>query len=143
MNACEAFWQSKHLLHWLHYIPGWGHCQGVHIDFAGPFLGKMIFLLVDAHSKWPKVFIVTDTCTSIQDTIYVLRQTFAAYGIPEQSVSDNVPQFGAKEVVEYSTVNRIKHIILCACSVSSCYANVLNERFDQSFKQEMKAEEGE
>ena len=28
--------------------------QRVHIDFAGPFLGKNL-LLVDAHSKWPEI----------------------------------------------------------------------------------------
>ena len=27
----------------------------VHTDFAGPFEGHMILILVDAHSKWMKV----------------------------------------------------------------------------------------
>ena len=27
----------------------------IHIDFAGPFLGHMFFVIVDAHSKWPEV----------------------------------------------------------------------------------------
>ena len=40
----------------------------VHIDCAGPFLGKMFFLLVDAHSsKWPEVFIMTDTSMRTKD----------------------------------------------------------------------------
>ena len=25
----------------------------VHVDFAGPFLGKLFLLMVDSHSKWP------------------------------------------------------------------------------------------
>ena len=29
--------------------------QRVHIDFAGPFKGRMFFLLIDAHSKWPEI----------------------------------------------------------------------------------------
>lgn len=29
-------------------------CQRVHVDFAGPFQGR-ILLIVDAHSKWPEV----------------------------------------------------------------------------------------
>ena len=39
--------------------------QRVHIDFAGPFCGKMFFFLklVDAHSKSPEVFIMSDTTT--------------------------------------------------------------------------------
>ena len=29
--------------------------QRLHIDYAGPFLDYMWFILVDAHSKWPTV----------------------------------------------------------------------------------------
>ena len=98
--------------------------QQVHIDFAGPFLGKMFFLLVDAHSKWPEVFIMTDTST--QQIIEVLRQIFAAYGLPEQIVSDNGPQFVSKEFKEFTTVNGIKLIL------STPYHSAMNglvERF--------------
>ncbi len=28
----------------------------IHIDFAGPFLGKMFLIIVDAHSKWPSLW---------------------------------------------------------------------------------------
>ena len=63
--------------------------QRVHIDFAGPLCGKMFFLLVDAHSKWPEMFIMSDNTT--QKTLEVLRQIFAVYGLPEQIVSDNGP----------------------------------------------------
>ncbi len=31
----------------------------IHIDFAGPFQGKMFFIMVGAHSKWPEVFIMS------------------------------------------------------------------------------------
>lgn len=37
--------------------------QRIHIDFAGPFEGRMFFVVVDAHSKWPEV-IVMDSTTS-------------------------------------------------------------------------------
>ena len=30
--------------------------QLVHVDFAGPFIGKMYLVAVDAHSKWPEVY---------------------------------------------------------------------------------------
>ena len=33
--------------------------QRVHIDFAGPFLDRMYLLVVNAHSKWPEVFELT------------------------------------------------------------------------------------
>ena len=42
----------------------------IHVDFAGPFQGKMYFIIVDAHSKWPEV-IPMSTTTSNQ-TIAVL-----------------------------------------------------------------------
>ena len=29
----------------------------VHVDFAGPFYGKMCLILIDAHSKWIEVCI--------------------------------------------------------------------------------------
>ena len=63
--------------------------QRIHIDYAGPFLGHMFLVVVDAHSKWPKV-IATKATTSTK-TIDILRTILARYGIPEQLVSDNVP----------------------------------------------------
>lgn len=30
----------------------------VHIDYAGPFMGKYFFVLVDAYSKWPEIHII-------------------------------------------------------------------------------------
>ena len=33
----------------------------VHVDFAGPYLGHMFFVAVDAHSKWPEVEVMSTT----------------------------------------------------------------------------------
>lgn len=30
----------------------------VHVDFAGPFMNTMLFILVDAYSKWPEVVVM-------------------------------------------------------------------------------------
>ena len=38
--------------------------QRIHVDFAGPFLGKMFLLIVDAHSKWPEVYEMPSTTSS-------------------------------------------------------------------------------
>ena len=81
--------------------------QRVHIDFAGPFLNKMYFLAVDAHSKWHEVFELNQTTSS--KTIAVLRHLFAKYGIPEQIVSDNGPQFVSKEFEVFMKANGVKH----------------------------------
>ena len=56
----------------------------------------MWLLLVDSHSKWPGVFEVTKITAT--KTIEILRQVFAAYGLPEQLVSVNGPQFTVKSL---------------------------------------------
>ncbi|XP_018407383.1 PREDICTED: uncharacterized protein K02A2.6-like [Cyphomyrmex costatus] len=61
--------------------------QRIHIDFAGPFLGKMFLLMIDAFSKWPEVHIVKDI--TAKTTIMKLREIFAAYGLPQVVVTDN------------------------------------------------------
>ena len=35
--------------------------QSIHVDFARPFLGMMFLIIVDAHSKWPEVILMTTT----------------------------------------------------------------------------------
>ena len=111
--------------------------QRVHIDFAGPFCGKMFFLLVDAHSKWPEV--VEMNRTTAVETIDVLRQWFAAHGLPEQLVSDNGPQFVSKEFKQFTSANGIKHTYSAPYHPAT---NGLVERFVQTFKQAMKAGAG-
>ena len=54
--------------------------ERVHIDFAGPFLDRMLFVLVDAHSKWPEI-VGMKTTTSTK-TIEVLRSIFLRNEIP-------------------------------------------------------------
>ena len=106
--------------------------QRVHVDFAGPFLGKMFFLLMDAHSKWPEVYEMTST--TAQKTVDILRHIFAAYGLPEQLVSDNGPQFVAKEFEDFMLKNGIRHIRSAPYHPAT---NGLVERFVQSFKRAM------
>ena len=38
--------------------------QRVHVDYAGPFLGKNFLLVVDAHSKWGEVIEVSTTTSA-------------------------------------------------------------------------------
>ena len=47
----------------------------------------MFLVVVDAHSKWSEVILVSSTTSSL--TIEVLRDLFARFGVPEQIVSDN------------------------------------------------------
>jgi len=65
------------------------HC--LHIDFAGPFLGKHFFIIVDAHSKWPEV--IPMNVTSAEKTVDEFRKVFATHGLPCQIISDDGSQF--------------------------------------------------
>ena len=65
--------------------------QRVHIVFAGPFLGQLFPVAIDAHSKWPEV--VEMTSSTATKTTEVLQRMFSTYGLPEQLVSNNDPQF--------------------------------------------------
>ena len=59
---------------WEHATAPW---QRIHVDFAGPFLGKMFIIIVDAYSKWPEILPMVST--SSESTIEVLRSLFAMY----------------------------------------------------------------
>ena len=90
--------------------------QRVHIDFAEK--NKQMFLvLIDSHSKWIEVFPMTSTTST--KTIECLRSCFASYGIPEQLVSDNGPQFTSDEFKRFTTTNGIKHTLVPAYHPSS------------------------
>ena len=65
------------------------------MDYAGPVMGKMLLVVVDAHSKWPEVYIMNSTTST--RTITALRDIFARFGLPKQLVSDNGPQFVSEE----------------------------------------------
>jgi len=106
--------------------------QRLHIDFAGPFQGKMWLIVVDAYSEWPEV-IPMHTITS-ERTIAVLRNLFATHGLPEQIVSDNGRQFTSDEFQEFCRINGIKHVLVPPYHPSS---NGKAERFVQTFKAAM------
>ena len=106
----------------------------VHLDFAGPFQGSMFLVAVDAHSKWPEVCIMKETTAS--QTIARLRSLFASFGLPEQLVTDNGPQFVSEEFSHFLKSNGIKHI---RCAPYHPASNGLAERFVQSLKTALKA----
>ena len=80
--------------------------QRVHIDFA-EHQGQHFFVLIDAHSKWPEVIFTRSTTT--EKTIDILRSLFASYGLPEEIVSDNGPQFTAEAFTDFLHRNGVKH----------------------------------
>ena len=109
----------------------------IHIDHAGPFMGKLFLIIIDAHSKWIDVLIVNST--SAEATISKLRSIFSTHGLPEQIVSDNGSGFTSSEFEEFLSHNGIKHIRTSPYHPSS---NGLAERAVQIFKSSVKKLEG-
>ena len=105
----------------------------IHIDHAGPFMGKLFLLVIDAHSKWLEVIPVTSTDAAT--TSEKLRGVFATHGLPDKLVSDNGPSFTSASFGEFLKRNGIAH------STSSPYhpsSNGLAERAVRTFKEAMK-----
>uniref|UniRef100_A0A5S6R092 RNA-directed DNA polymerase n=1 Tax=Trichuris muris TaxID=70415 RepID=A0A5S6R092_TRIMR len=50
----------------------------IHIDFAGPFMGKYFFVAVDASSNWPEAKIVSNVSSA--SAIRCLREMFSTHG---------------------------------------------------------------
>ena len=105
----------------------------LHLDFAGPFLGKMFLIIIDAHSKWMEVHAMNSTTSAA--TCDKLRQTFACHGLPVLLVTDNAPNFTGREFTEFLRKNGIKHILTSPYHPAS---NGLAERAVRTFKEGMK-----
>ena len=111
-----------------------GPWKQIHVDFAGPVFGSMFMVVVDAHSKWMEVIPMSTTTT--EKTLEVLCNLLASYGLPEQLVSNNGPQFTSSDFELCMAENGIKHIKIFAYHSAS---NGEAERFVQTFKHTLKA----
>ena len=80
----------------------------IHMDFASPFRGKMILVVIDSHSKWIEAF-PTNSSTS-QTVLQHSRTLFAQFGVPEILVTDNGSCFVSQEFETFLLKNGVKHI---------------------------------
>ncbi|XP_057711364.1 uncharacterized protein K02A2.6 [Corythoichthys intestinalis] len=110
----------------------------LHIDFAGPFMGHMFIIVVDAYSKWLEVFKMAQITSSA--TIMRLRRLFASFGLPEQIVTDNATTFTSDEFQQFVKGNGILHTTGAPRHPST---NGLAERYVATFKAGMKKLSGE
>ena len=105
----------------------------VYVDCAGPLMGKMFLLIIDAHSKSMDLHCVNSATSSV--TIDKMRSTFASHGLPEIVVSDNGSNFVSSEFKSILQKNGIKHITSTPYHPST---NGLVERAIQTFTRGMK-----
>ena len=136
VQSCDSCQRSRHLPPAVPLQP-WEWPQRpwarVHVDYAGPFLGRMFLILVDAHSKWIEVKPVTSA--TLSTTIEQLRSIFATHGLPELLVSDNGSVFTSAEFKDFTKNNGIRHVTSAPYHPAS---NGLAERAVQTFKESMK-----
>jgi len=134
--SCDTCQKYRHSpppapLHPWEFLRGpWEH---LHTDIAGPLMGKMFLLVIDAFSKWLEVKPLT-TANSI-NTIEHLRSIFSTHGLPKMLVTDNGSQFTSAEFETFMQSNGIHHVKSVPYHPAS---NGLAERAVQVFKEGMK-----
>ncbi|CAM1309442.1 Uncharacterised protein g5157 [Pycnogonum litorale] len=109
-----------------------GPWKRLHVDFAGPFLGKMFLVVVDAFSKYFDVIPMTSATSA--NTIQALRHLFRYFGLPEHLVSDNGSQFTSYEFKAFLASNDISHTLT---SPGHPATNGLAERYVGYFKHKL------
>lgn len=101
----------------------------IHIDHAGPFMGKLFLIVIDAHSKWLEVKRISNSSTAV--TVDALNSIFATHGLPVTLVSDNGTAFTSEEFKNYCKLSGIKHVTSAPRHPST---NGLAEKAVQIFK---------
>lgn len=128
-NACQVYARRPAQKQGGKWPPANGAWERIHIDFAGPFYGKVWLIVVDAYTKWIEIASMDSTTTD--RTTAVLSRIFERHGLPRTVVSDNGPQFRSEQFAEYLRERGITHITSAPYHPAS---NGEAERAVQSFK---------
>ena len=78
----------------------------IHLDYA-EIEGYQVLIIIDVHSKWIEAIPLRQATTAT--TLQALQIFFANFGLPEEIVSDNGPQFTSTDFAEYCRNKGIKH----------------------------------
>lgn len=105
--------------------------ERIHLDFAGPFRGKMWLICIDACSKFPYIGRMEIGQTTSRQTVQVLKDIFAIEGVPATIVTDNGPQFSSQEFTNFCNSFHINHVLSPPYHPPS---NGEAERFVRTFK---------
>ncbi|CAB0017933.1 unnamed protein product, partial [Nesidiocoris tenuis] len=113
--------------------------QRTHMDYAGPFLGHYFFIVVDAKTKWPEVFVEKRAPTSTI-TIRFLQDVISRHGIPDQLVSDNAAIFKSAEFITFCKSLGIRQRFIAPGHPAT---NGQVERYCSTIKNKLKKMSGE
>lgn len=105
----------------------------LHMDFAGPFHNRYFLIIVDSYSKWPEVFMVSNTTSAT--VMKHLRTVLATHGLCETIVSDNGSSFISEEMTRFFNANKIKHTRAAPYHPAT---NGLAERMVQTVKNKLR-----
>ena len=90
------------------YLPLYQHIHGKRLDQICSCSMDPTYLIVsDYFSRFPEVIKLT-YITSAR-VISALKSLFARYGIPEELVSDNVPQYASQEFSDFAKQYNFQH----------------------------------
>ena len=105
----------------------------IHIDLAKHESGKMLFIIVDAFSKYLEVYVLTSITSSA--IITALEDCFSRFGNVKTIVSDNGTQFTSSAFKEFCSSNDIDHLTIAPFHPQS---NGMAERFVDTVKRGIK-----
>ena len=75
----------------------------LHIDFA-EIKRFQVLVIIDIHSKWIEAIPLCNATATTK-----IQTFFSSFGLPEEIVSDNRPQFTAELFQKFCKHNGIKH----------------------------------
>ena len=77
----------------------------LHVDYSGHFIGWMFLIIIDTHSKWMDVHMLSTSYSFI--AIEKIRHS--CFGIPKVLVSDNGTSFTSKDFQLFLAENGVVH----------------------------------
>lgn len=128
-RACNTFKNNPPKVEQHIWEPSAAPMHRIHADFAGPFLGRHFFIIVDAFSKWPEVRIVKNLAA--KTIIDECREIFARYGVPQSFVTDNGRTFTSTEFRTFLKQNGVNFKYTAPYNPAT---NGQAERFVQTLK---------
>jgi hypothetical protein len=98
-----------------------------HIDYARPLMEYSFFVVVDAHSKWPKI--IPTIPKNSTTTINILREVFSRFGLRAILVSDNDSNFRSSEFEDFLKANGIHHKYSATNDQAERFVQIMKQLF--------------